>query len=202
MSKASEKLRRLGLISPFSVIHAKRMGVSQRMLTYYVKNENLIRVAHGIYKTPGSYKSSFEFLLQQACLSIPQGVVGLKTALHLHGIWKDEVKEIDMIVPTSNVPKRKLSAVRLYRVNSDIYRIDTTFLREDEIPITKLERTLVDLLRSGTPLSFVFAISKKIQQMNLKLDFAQMKKLSEIFRVKAKMNLLLEILPEKRIRIP
>lgn len=202
MSKASEKLRRLGLISPFSVSHARRMGVSQRMLTYYVKNEKMIRLAQGIYRTPGSYKIPFEFLLQQTCLSIPQGIVGLKTALYLHGIWKDEVKEIDMIVPTSNVPKRKLPSVRLYRVNSDIYRMDTTFLREDEITTTKLERTLVDLLRTGTPLSFVFAIAKKIQQMNRELDFAQMKKLAKIFRVKAKMDLLLEVLPEKRLRIP
>jgi len=104
-----------------------------------------------------------------------------------------------MIVSTLNVPKRKLPSVRLYRVNPEIYRMDTTLIGDDEIPITKLERTLVDLLRIGEPLSLVFAIAIKIQKKKLKLDFTQLKKLSKIFRVKAKMDLLLEVLPKNAL---
>ena len=200
MKDRDERLKKLELISPFSVLHAKRMRVSQRMLHYYVKKGELVRVAQGIYSTPRAYQKTFEFYLRQALLAIPQGFVGLKTALRLHDVWGTDESEIHMIVPTSNVPKRKLPHVHLYQVHSKIYKLETTTLRS--IPITTLERTLVDLIRKGEALSVVFAIAKSIQQKKIELDFGKLKELSRIFRVKSKMNLLLEVLPKRQLRVP
>ncbi len=45
--------------SPFDTEYARAKGVSKRMLSHYVKNGKLVRLAYGIYALPD--KLSFDF---------------------------------------------------------------------------------------------------------------------------------------------
>lgn len=194
----NDKLKKLHMISPFKLIHAKRLGISPRMLNYYLKKKEFIRVSQGVYRSFWKKPEDFESKIREILLSFPQGIIGLTSALQLHGIIEEKIKTIDLIVPTTNVPKKIMENVYFHRAHRDIYRMDTTII--NDIPVTKLERTLIDLIRSGKPLSYVFAIARKIQHKQLKLSFAKLEKLSKIFRVKGKIKILLEVLPRYRLQ--
>lgn len=186
-----------------TVKRAKKEGVSARMLGHYVATKKLIRLSHGIYTFPENMRFDLEGLIIEKISVVPQGIVGLKTALRLYDLTEESPEEIDLIVPKTNVPKRKMKDVRLYQVKKELYDLETERYKKIkitpksqsfQIKITKIERTIIDLLRTNEPISSVLNMIKEAQRKNIMISFSKLKELSEIFRVKAKVKKLLEAL--------
>jgi len=185
------RLKRKGK-TPFTTEDARKEGVTPHLLYHYVKKGLLARVSHGVYAFPESQGTDLESLISEKLAAIPQGVIGLKTALRLHGLSEELPGEIEIIVPDNNVPKRKLEDVKLYPVSSHLLRIDVKTKRG--IPVTSLERTLIDLLRSGEPMSFVLEVIKEARSKRKEVSFPKLKKLGDKLRAKARVERLLEAL--------
>lgn len=94
------------------------------------------------------------------------------------------------MVPESNVPKKKMEDVKLHSVADHLFKEGLTKVRG--IPVTSLERTIVDILkRKGLPKDGRVVILEA-QRKNIKIDFGEIERLSTIFKVKSKFISLME----------
>ena len=159
------------------------------MLSYFVKKGQLCRTSHGQYCFPESRSYDFIGLLNENLAVMPQAVVGLRTALRMYDLTED-VYELELIVPTTNVPKRKLHDVTLYQMSPRIYKIDVAMI--NGIPVTSRERTIIDLLRTGDSLSVVLDVMYRSRNQGHLISLSQLKRLSVPFRVKGRVSQLLE----------
>ncbi len=171
---------------------AKHFGFTPSALSYLVKKGELLRVSHGLYCLPDSQGIDLDSIIAEKLMQAPQAIIGLHTALRLFDLTEDNKPEIDLIVPLSNVPKRKMTDVKFYQVKDELYKKDVIKIRG--IPTTSLERTIIDLLRIGEQLSSIIEIIKLAQKKKMKLSLSKIKRLSIEFRVKKKAETLLEVL--------
>jgi predicted transcriptional regulator of viral defense system len=177
-------------ICVFSVAQAEREGISAQLIAHYLKRGLIDRISHGVYRFADSpLGADLESLILEKLKAIPQGVVGYKTAIRLYGLTEEVPAEIDILVPATNIPKRKLEDVALHPVKTAIYRKAVQKLRG--IPVTSLERTIVDLLRSGEPLSLILSICREARSKRIPLSLTKLKKLGATFRAKNRVEILI-----------
>lgn len=170
--------------SPFDAEYARAKGVSKRMLSHYVKNGNLVRLAYGIYALPDKLSFDFEGILKEKLSQAPQAIVGLRTALKLYDLTDEAPANVDLMVPKSNIPKKKMEDVKIHSVVDHLFKEGITKIRG--IPVTTIERTIVDLLRKkGTPKEGR-TIILEAQKKGVRINFSKLEHYATIFRVKSK----------------
>jgi len=174
----------------FTTAEAKKVGVSPQLLKHYLTKGLIERASHGVYRFPSDYGFDLENLIHETLKAVPQGIISHKTALKLYGLTDKAPPNIDLTVPDKNVPKRKLENVKLHPVVQRMMRQGIQTVRK--IRVTTVERTLVDLLRTGEPLSFVIETFREAQAKNLKPSLAKIRKLGTALHAKAKTELFLE----------
>ena len=176
----------------FTVKEAQKLKISPQLLSHYLKRNHLKRVSHGVYTFKESIGFDFHSLLKEKLACIPQGVVGLESALKMYGLTDEAPDTFHLIVPLSNVPKRKLKDVRLYQMKDDLYK--KHIKRINGFPVSSLERTIVDLLRFNYSISFVLSVLKESRKRKIPLHLGKIKKLAPVYRVNGKVSRLLEVL--------
>ena len=176
----------------FTVKEAQKLRVSPQLLSHYVRKNYLKRVSHGVYAFKESIRFDFHSLLKEKLTCIPQGVVGLESALKVYGLTDEAPDTFHLIVPLSNVPKRKLKDVRFYQMKDDIYKKHIKIA--NGFPVSSLERTVIDLLRFGYSISFVLSVLKESRKRKIPLHLGKIKKMASVYRVKGKVSRLLEVL--------
>ncbi len=181
-------LKNKGFIT-FNLAQAKRYGVSPSLLTHYINKGLVSRVSHGLYRFPEDAPIDFESLLKEKLKAIPQGIIGFRTAIRLYGLGDDLPGEIDVIVPSTNIPKRKLEDVILHAAKTEIHTIDVKRVRG--IRVTSLERTIVDLLRSGASTAQAVSIYTQAKTKRLPISLTKLKKLGSLFRAKRKVDVFI-----------
>ena len=140
----------------FTVKEASKYKVSPQLLSYYVNQDKLKRLSHGVYAFKDSIGFDFHSVLKEKLASVPQAIVGLESALKIYGLTDEAPEVVHLVVPLSNVPKRKLQDVQLYRMKDNIYKKHINII--ESIPVSSLERTIIDLLRSGYSIPFVLSV--------------------------------------------
>lgn len=170
--------------SPFDSEYAKMRGISRRMLSYYVQRGELLRLAHGVYALSDKLGFDFEDIIKEKLIQAPQAVIGLKTALRLYDLTEEAPANIDLMVPESNVPKKKMEDVKLHSVKDHLFKEGITKVRG--IPVTTIERTIIDILRKkGTPKEGR-TIIQEAQKKGLRINFSKLERYAILFRVKSK----------------
>lgn len=176
----------------FTVKEARKHKVSPQLLSHYVKKGYLKRLSHGVYAFKDNMKFDFHSLLKEKLTCVPQGVVGLESALKMYGLTDETPDTFYLIVPLSNVPKRKLKDVQLYQMKDNLYKKHIKII--GGFPVSSLERTVIDLLRFGYSLSFVLSVLEESRQKKIPFHLWQIKKMASVYRVKGKVSQLLEVL--------
>ena len=185
-------LLKLLLKSPFDTNYAKTRGCSPRMLSYFEKKGKIIRLAYGVYSFPENLSLDLESLLREKLIQAPQAVIGMHTALKFYNLSDEAPSVIDLMVPESNIPKKKMTDVKLHSVKDHLLKRGVIKIRK--IPITSLERTIIDILRKKGTIKEGVAIIHLAQKNGLKIDFSEIENLGILFRVKRKVLTILEIL--------
>src|SRR5689334_21675239 len=88
---ALQKLKPLLRTQSFTSLDARLRGVSSSTLAYYVKQNELIRIGHGIYRganTPVAGDVRWEDLIE-AMQRVKEGVVCLTSALSLYRLTEE-----------------------------------------------------------------------------------------------------------------
>ena len=176
----------------FTVKEAHKYKVSSQLLSYYVSKNQITRLSHGVYAFKDSIRFDFYWLLKEKLICVPQAIVGLESALKIYGLT-DEIPDcIQLIVPLSNVPKRKLRDVQFYQMKDNIYKKHINII--ENFPVSSFERTIVDLLRFGYSISFVRLVIKEGQKKKIPFSLGKIRKIAPIYRVNGKVSRLLEVL--------
>lgn len=170
--------------SPFDSKYAKSKGVSTRMLSYYTGLGLLVRLAHGIYALPDKLAFGFEDILKEKLIQAPQAVVGLRTALRLYDLTDEAPAFIDLMVPKSNIPKKKMNDVKLHSVVDHLFNEGVTKIRG--IPVTTLERTIIEILRKKGTQKEARTIIQEAQKKGLRINFSKLEHYAVLFGVKMK----------------
>ena len=176
----------------FTVKEARKYRVSPQLLCHYVRRDFLKRLSHGVYAFKDSRGFDFHSLLKEKLICVPQGIVGLESALKMYGLTDETPDTFHLIVPLSNVPKRKLKDVRFYQMKDDIYKKHVKMI--NGFPVSSLERTIIDLLRFGYSISFVLSVLEESRKKKTPIHLGKIKKMAPVYRVKGKVSHLMEVL--------
>lgn len=176
----------------FTAKDVRKYKVSPQLLSHYVNTNQLRRLSHGVYAFKDGMSFDFYSLLKEKLISVPQAIVGLESALKIYGLTDEAPDTIHLIVPLSNVPKRKLQDVQLYQMKDSIYKKHIKIIKG--IPISSLERTIIDLLRFGYSISFVLSIFEDSREKKIPFHLGKIRKMAPVYRVKGKVSRLLEVL--------
>ena len=176
----------------FNVQQARKHKISPQLLSHYVKEHKLTRLSQGVYAFNDSLSFDFHSILKEKLACVPQAVIGLESALKVYGLTDETVPAVHLIVPVSNVPKRKLQDVQLYQMKDSLYKKHINII--NRLPVSSIERTVVDLLRFGYSLSFVLSVLKECQKQRVPFNIGKIKRIAVPYRVKEKVKNLLEAL--------
>jgi predicted transcriptional regulator of viral defense system len=175
----------------FTVAEAAKKGVQQFALVYLARSGQLKRLAHGLYAFPDYAPTDLSETIADFLKVIPQAVVGLDSALQIYNLADQLVEEITLIVPGYNVPKRKLEGVKYHQLTKNFDKLELQ--KVNDLPVTSINQTIVDLLKTGRPLSVVVDIFHQAQgRKDLNLSISKIKNLAAVFRAKARIKVFLE----------
>lgn len=143
------KLDKLAIRPFFTAQDAKKLGISGRMLSHYVKTGKIVRIAHGIYQ--GSmYEPPSEGLpwedLAIAVSGVKGGVVCLISALVYYELTDERMTEFWIAVPNSR-SKAHFPMSRIVRMRNMDLGVTTVEMAGIKVKIFDIERTIVDSFR-------------------------------------------------------
>ncbi len=176
----------------FTVKEACKYKVSPQLLSHYVRKNYLKRVSCEVYAFKESMAFDFYSPLKEKLTCIPQGVVGLESALKIYGLTDEAPDTFQLIVPISNVPKRKLQDVKFYQMKDEIYKKHVKII--NDLPVSSLERTVMHLLKFGYSISFVLSVLQESRKRTIPLHLGKIKKTAPVYHFKGKASRLLEVL--------
>ncbi len=132
----------------FTVKEAEDAGLSQRMLSYYVKKGTIERLEHGLYR----YKDSSAevdinwYDLAIATKSVKNGIICLTSALVYYGLSDDFLNEYWIAIPQTRNRKSndKFRFVRMRDTELGVKKIKLSGI---EVQVFDPERTIIDSFR-------------------------------------------------------
>lgn len=127
---------------------AQSAGVSRRMLAYYLKGGDLERDSYGIYRVRMLPRHPFGDVIA-ACLWAGPEIAGasMETALAVHGLSDAMPSKIHITVPDKFAGKRQGVVVHTASL------AEQQRVLVDDVPVTSVARTLVDVSRRSRQLA-------------------------------------------------
>lgn len=133
----------------FTTEEAKELGLSPRMLSYYVNKGEIERIARGVYRF-SDYMGKSENLkweeLTVAAQRISNGVICLISALNFYGLTDERMKEHWIAVPHSH-PHAHFPLTRIVRMRNMNLGVQKKIIADIEVRIFDPERTIIDSFR-------------------------------------------------------
>lgn len=123
----------------FTTGEAGRVGVSDRMLTYYVQRGDVERIAHGVYRITRLPHHRFEDVIVACLWAGDRALASHETALVVYGLSDAMPSAVHITTPEPFRGKR--SGVVIHHAALAEAERD---LRED-VPLTSVARTLSDV---------------------------------------------------------
>jgi len=145
---ALEKLKPLFDAPSFTSKEARLHGVSSSTLAYYVKQHELTRIGHGIYRCANtSVADDFRWEdLIEAMQRVKEGVICLTSALSLYDLT-EEMPSQHWIAIRNNTVHRAMPNTKVVRMRNLILGKTTIKIGDITLPIFDRERTIVDAFR-------------------------------------------------------
>jgi len=145
---ALEKLKSLLRAPSFTSEEARLRGVSSSTLAYYVKQNELTRIGHGIYRganAPASDDFRWEDLIE-AMQRVKDGVICLTSALALYHLT-EEMPSQHWIAIRNETLHRAMPSTKVVRMRNLTLGKTTIKIGNITLSIFDRERTIVDAFR-------------------------------------------------------
>ena len=146
--KALEKLKSLLNAPCFTSEEARLHGVSSSTLAYYVKQHELTRIGHGVYRganAPVADDFRWEDLIE-AMQRVKEGVICLTSALSLYHLT-EEMPSQHWIAIRNDTVHRAMPNTKIVRMRNLILGKTTIKIGDITLSIFDRERTIVDAFR-------------------------------------------------------
>lgn len=148
-------------------------GISKSQLYKYIKQNDLIRVQHGVYAASDAWIDE-DYVLHRRCA---QAVFSHDTALYYHGLTDMEPLRQTITLPTGyNTKKLSIDGIKVYTIKKELLELGRIIITNDsghKIPVYDLERTICDILRNRKTLEiqiYTDAIKKYIYRKDKNLS--------------------------------
>ncbi len=175
-----------GMIQTSQVIE---LGVSKPMFYQFVKENDLERVAHGIYVAQNTWVDSM-YIVHLRC---NQAVFSHETALSFHDLTDREPLSYEITVRTGyNPSKIKADGIKVYTVQKDLHDEGIIMMKtpfDHCVPVYNMERTICDIIRNRnyTEITTIqTALSqyarRKDRDLRLLMKYAQMFRVNKILK--------------------
>lgn len=127
----------------FATREAFQAGVSYRQLSYHATTGELERVSHGVYRLVNYPAHPHGDMIVAALWAGPDSAISHDSALAVYRLAAAMPPVIHLTTPSSFTGRRQ--GVRIHRedLRPDEQRI------WDDVPVASVERTLIDITRSG-----------------------------------------------------
>jgi predicted transcriptional regulator of viral defense system len=145
---ALNKLKPLLHASSFTSEEARLRGVSSSTLAYYVKQNELTRIGHGVYRganAPVADDFRWEDLIE-AMQRVKEGVICLISALSLYHLT-EEMPSQHWIAIRNETVHRAMPTTKVVRMRNLTLGKTTIKIGNVTLPIFDRERTIVDAFR-------------------------------------------------------
>lgn len=145
---ALEKLKPLLKAPSFTSEEARLHGVSSSTLAYYVKQHELTRIGHGVYRganAPVADDFRWEDLIE-AMQRVKEGVICLTSALSLYHLT-EEMPSQHWIAIRNDTVHRAMPTTKVVRMRNLTLGKTTIKVGNITLPIFDRERTIVDAFR-------------------------------------------------------
>ena len=181
MNKSIEKLAKKPF---FTIKEAEKRGISRRMLSYYVKNGEMERIARGIYCS-SHYEPSDKNLkwedLAIAASNIPGGVICLISALVYYDLTDEMMKKFWIAVDNSH-SKTKFPLSRIIRMRNMGIGVNTIKMADLNVKIFDKERTIIDSFRLLDFETAMKALKRYLQNRKEKPNINKLSKYAKALR--------------------
>ena len=181
MNKSIKKLAKKPF---FTIKEAEKQGISRRMLSYYVANGEIERIARGIYCSshydPAGHNLQWEELAVAAS-NIRGGVICLISALIYYDLTDEMMKEF-WIAVDNNHSKAKFPLCRIIRMRNMAIGINTIKMAGLKVKIFDKERTVIDSFRLLDFETAMKALKKYLQSRKEKPNINKLNKYIKALR--------------------
>lgn len=124
------------------------VGISRTYLAKFVKENNLEKVAKGIYISQETWEDRLYIL--QICN--PKIIYAGETALYLHGMTEREYSEIVVTVPPRfNQTRLRGKGIKVHQVKQEIYQLGITEIETNfgnKVRVYDKERCICDIIKN------------------------------------------------------
>jgi predicted transcriptional regulator of viral defense system len=143
-----EKLKPLLRVPSFTSKEARKRGVTSATLAYYVKQKDLIRIGHGVYRAKHApMMDDFRWEeLAEAVQRTKKGMICLTSALYLYHLTEEMPSQYWIAIRHSTLHRAK-SPMKVIRMRNLILGKTTIKIGNVKLPIFDPERTIVDAFR-------------------------------------------------------
>ncbi len=172
------------------------LGISKTYLMEYVRKNNLMRVAHGVYLSNEFWKDD----LYTLSLNNKRAIFSHETALQIHGLTEREPNCINVSVPYSyNAQHLRKNGIKVHQIKDELYTLGEVLEKTkfgNTVRVYDTERTICDIIKNRNKMDeqvFIYAIKEYAHSKNKKLivlmEYA--KKLKITNQVKMYMELII-----------
>ena len=183
---ALNKLKPLLHAPSFTSEEARLRGVSSSTLAYYVKQNELIRIGHGVYRGANAPVAD-DFLwedLIEAMQRVKEGVICLTSALSLYHLT-EEMPSQHWIAIRNETVHRAMPSTKVVRMRNLTLGKTSVKVGNVTLPIFDRERTIVDtfryLSRETALKALKIALAKKGDE---KVDIEKIRQYAKKLRIK------------------
>jgi len=127
----------------FTTSQARVVGYSWERLSNLTKTNKFIRIEKGLYRLNNFPFSSNEDLFLAILKSGPKSILSHETALSVYELSDVLPGEIHIIIPKTRSRRRKHVKYHIQKISDD------EITKYKGLPITTVERTIIDVLNSG-----------------------------------------------------
>jgi predicted transcriptional regulator of viral defense system len=142
----------------FTTSEASRAGISYRQLSYHAASGELVRVLHGVYRLANYPAHSHGDMIAATLWAGPGSAVSHESALAVYGLASAMPAAIHLTVPPSFTGRRAGVRIHHASLGADERR------RWDDVPVTAVERTLIDLTTSSDTSLLREAVSEALDR--------------------------------------
>lgn len=129
----------------FATRQALEAGISKRLLTHYARHEDIMRVAHGVYRLRRFPDHRFGDYIATVLWVGRESAISHDSALAVYGLGAAMPSVIHVTVPR---PFRgKHPGVVVHRAALPVEDV----AQRDDVPVTSVERALCDVAVAGDP---------------------------------------------------
>jgi len=179
----------------FTTKEAKKLGISSRMLSFYIKEGKLERIGRGLYIFPG-FDSEDDFEYQDLALrakSIKSSVICLISALNFWDITEDIGREFWLAIPNNHAIPQTAKNTRFIRPRDLETGVEEIVIAGQEVKITTAERSVCDAFKFLPEETAVTALRAYMSQEEEKINIEKLLTTAKVLKAYKVIEIIKEV---------